>query len=122
MLTPYTLVLTILVAQKRSNILTHYCRGGEEVLLDVAGQDATEAFEDVGHSDEAREILEGMKVGTLKRVEGDPAPKTAATDKISAGPGGSSDSGFGVGLYAVILAGALAAYFAYSFLQAKESK
>lgn len=42
--------------------------GGEEVLLDVAGQDATEAFEDVGHSDEAREILEGLKVGNLKRM------------------------------------------------------
>jgi hypothetical protein len=43
------------------------CRGGEEVLLDVGGQDSTEAFEDVGHSDEAREILEGLYVGTLKR-------------------------------------------------------
>ncbi len=43
-------------------------RGGEEVLLDVGGQDATEAFEDVGHSDEARKILEGLKVGELKRV------------------------------------------------------
>ena len=42
--------------------------GGEEVLLDVGGQDATEAFEDVGHSDEAREILEGLLVGTLKRA------------------------------------------------------
>lgn len=42
-------------------------RGGEEVLLDVGGQDATEAFEDVGHSDEAREILDGLLVGTLKR-------------------------------------------------------
>ena len=41
--------------------------GGEEVLLDLAGQDATEAFEDVGHSDEAREILAGLKIGTLKR-------------------------------------------------------
>lgn len=47
-------------------------RGGEEVLLDVGGQDATEAFEDVGHSDEAREILEGLLVGNLKRqVRGD---------------------------------------------------
>jgi hypothetical protein len=43
-------------------------RGGEEVLLDVGGQDATEAFEDVGHSDEAREILDGLIVGKLKRV------------------------------------------------------
>jgi cytochrome b involved in lipid metabolism len=43
------------------------CSGGEEVLLDVGGQDSTEAFEDVGHSDEAREILEGLLVGNLKR-------------------------------------------------------
>lgn len=33
----------------------------------MGGQDATEAFEDVGHSDEAREILDGLLVGTLKR-------------------------------------------------------
>ena len=50
--------------------------GGEEVLLDVGGQDATEAFEDVGHSDEAREILDGLIVGSVKRVDGDPAPKS----------------------------------------------
>lgn len=37
-------------------------------MLDVGGQDATEAFEDVGHSDEAREILEGLLYGTLKRM------------------------------------------------------
>lgn len=42
--------------------------GGEEVLLDVGGQDATDAFEDVGHSDEAREILAGLLVGTVKRI------------------------------------------------------
>lgn len=41
--------------------------GGEEVILDVGGQDATEAFEDVGHSDEARETLDELLVGTLKR-------------------------------------------------------
>ena len=36
-------------------------------MLDVGGQDATEAFEDVSHSDEARETLEQLLVGTLKR-------------------------------------------------------
>ena len=51
-------------------------RGGEEVLLDVAGQEATEAFEDVGHSDEAREILEKLLVGDLKRMVCN-APKDA---------------------------------------------
>jgi cytochrome b involved in lipid metabolism len=49
--------------------------GGEEVMLDVAGQDATEAFEDVGHSDEAREVLDGLLVGELKRlVSEEPKP------------------------------------------------
>ena len=37
-------------------------------MLDVGGQDATEAFEDVGHSDEAREILNGLLIGNLKRA------------------------------------------------------
>lgn len=36
-------------------------------MLDVAGQDATEAFEDVGHSDEARETLDQLYAGVLKR-------------------------------------------------------
>ncbi|KAI9493577.1 cytochrome b5-like heme/steroid binding domain-containing protein [Zychaea mexicana] len=39
--------------------------GGEDVLLDESGKDATEAFEDIGHSDEAREILEKYLVGEL---------------------------------------------------------
>jgi hypothetical protein len=52
---------------KLGNSLTVSYSGGEEVLLDVGGQDSTEAFEDVGHSDEAREILEGLLVGSLKR-------------------------------------------------------
>jgi len=99
--------------------------GGEEVLLDVGGQDATEAFEDVGHSDEAREILTGMLVGNLKRGPNDPAPKSAATDKIAAGPGGSGEKGSygavgGVGLYAVVLVGLAVSYGVYSYLQTKE--
>lgn len=30
------------------------------------GKDATEAFEDVGHSDEAREILSGLLIGDFE--------------------------------------------------------
>ena len=40
--------------------------GGEEVLVDHAGSDATSAFEDIGHSDEAREMMEEYKVGHYK--------------------------------------------------------
>lgn len=40
--------------------------GGEEVIVDVAGGDATEAFDDIGHSDEAREVLALLKIGKLQ--------------------------------------------------------
>ncbi|RUS15544.1 cytochrome b5-like heme/steroid binding domain-containing protein, partial [Endogone sp. FLAS-F59071] len=39
--------------------------GGEEVLLDESDKDATVAFEDVGHSEDAREILKTFYVGDL---------------------------------------------------------
>ncbi|XP_018902946.1 cytochrome b5 isoform X2 [Bemisia tabaci] len=39
--------------------------GGEEVLLEHAGKDATENFEDVGHSTDAREMMAKYKIGEL---------------------------------------------------------
>lgn len=39
--------------------------GGEEVLLEQAGKYGTEAFEDVGHSTDARELMEKYYVGDL---------------------------------------------------------
>ncbi|XP_053201977.1 cytochrome b5-like [Panonychus citri] len=39
--------------------------GGEEVLLEKAGGDSTEDFEDVGHSTDARELMEKYKIGEL---------------------------------------------------------
>ncbi|CAA9966102.1 hypothetical protein CFE70_009499 [Pyrenophora teres f. teres 0-1] len=95
--------------------------GGEEVLLDVGGQDSTEAFEDVGHSDEAREILDGLLVGTLKRQEGDPKPKSYAapgSSTTTATDGAST----GVGLYAVILLGGALAFAAYTMMNKQQSE
>ena len=39
--------------------------GGEQVLLEVAGGDATDAFLDVGHSVRARRMMESYKIGSL---------------------------------------------------------
>ncbi|KAF3703890.1 Cytochrome b5 [Channa argus] len=39
--------------------------GGEEVLREQAGGNATESFEDVGHSTDAREMASGMLIGEL---------------------------------------------------------
>jgi len=95
--------------------------GGEEVLLDCAGQDATEAFEDVGHSDEAREILAGLLIGDLKRQEGDPVPKVP-NSKTSSSSSSDSATSFGLGLYAIVIIGGAAAYFGYQYLQAQQAK
>ncbi|MCJ1441912.1 MAG: hypothetical protein MMC23_002404 [Stictis urceolatum] len=95
--------------------------GGEEVMLDAGGQDATEAFEDVGHSDEAREILEGLKIGTLKRMPGDPKPTTQPPQPVH-GADTQSSGGMGVGLYVMLLVGGGLAYGAYQYLQANQDK
>ncbi|NXQ57095.1 CYB5B protein, partial [Anthoscopus minutus] len=42
--------------------------GGEEVLLEQAGRDATESFEDVGHSTDAREMLKQYYIGDVHPV------------------------------------------------------
>ena len=42
--------------------------GGEEVLREQAGGDATESFEDVGHSTDAREMAADMMIGELHPV------------------------------------------------------
>ncbi|RAR02113.1 YWTD domain-containing protein [Stemphylium lycopersici] len=39
--------------------------GGKEFLLENAGTDATTAYEDIGHSTDAREILENYRIGRI---------------------------------------------------------
>ncbi|KAF2205769.1 NADH-cytochrome b-5 reductase [Delitschia confertaspora ATCC 74209] len=39
--------------------------GGIPILLEVGGADATEAFEEIGHSDEAREALNAFYIGDV---------------------------------------------------------
>ncbi|BGP53452.1 hypothetical protein JCM8202v2_001011 [Rhodotorula sphaerocarpa] len=89
--------------------------GGDEVLFGEAGRDATEAFEDVGHSDEARSILDKYYVGegpegTAKGAAPAKSPRDAA------GASKESSSGFG---YLLPLA-VLAAFFAYRYYSSKE--
>jgi cytochrome b involved in lipid metabolism len=96
--------------------------GGEEVMLDVAGQDATEAFEDVGHSDEARETLEKLLVGTLKRLPGDPEPAKPTYNPKSTANGEKSDSqGLSLSAYGIIILGGILAYVGYQYTQNREA-
>jgi cytochrome b5 len=80
--------------------------GGAEVMLDVAGQDADEFFEDIGHSKEAREELKKYLIGTLKLDEATLA-KMKADAEAKAKSGGSN-------MIVVVLVALIAAYVAYT--------
>ncbi|KAK0546445.1 hypothetical protein OC846_004211 [Tilletia horrida] len=73
--------LWLLVHGKVYNVTTFMDEhpGGDEVLLSEAGKDATEAFEDVGHSDDARKLLPPLLVGTIEEGVSKPRVKTTAT-------------------------------------------
>ncbi|XVF33108.1 hypothetical protein REPUB_Repub17cG0140000 [Reevesia pubescens] len=66
--------------------------GGDEVLLAASGKDATEDFEDVGHSDDAKEIMEKYYIGEVDSTTV-PAPKKFKTP-ISTVTHNHDDPGF----------------------------
>ncbi len=62
--------------------------GGEEILLESAGGDATEAFEDIGHSEDAREMLKEYDIGEYKAPEGGSAKKEEKKTEEGGAQGG----------------------------------
>lgn len=40
--------------------------GGDEILVELGGRDGSQAFEEIGHSSEAREMLKHFFIGNLK--------------------------------------------------------
>lgn len=54
--------------------------GGEEVLLEQAGVDASESFEDVGHSSDAREMLKQYYIGDIH--PNDLKPQSGSKDPL----------------------------------------
>ncbi|KAK8754323.1 hypothetical protein OTU49_015612 [Cherax quadricarinatus] len=86
--------------------------GGEEVLLEQAGTDATENFEDVGHSTDAREMMKEYYIGDIseedKKHSQDKGPKSWSSESSS------SESNWKMWLIPVGLAVATA--FAYRVL------
>ncbi|KAI7851105.1 cytochrome b5-like heme/steroid binding domain-containing protein [Circinella umbellata] len=56
--------------------------GGEEVLIDEGAKDATGPFDDVGHSDDARELLEKYYVGDVDPAS-EPVTIQSATNTVA---------------------------------------
>ncbi|KAK7470244.1 hypothetical protein VKT23_001679 [Stygiomarasmius scandens] len=86
--------------------------GGDEVILAEAGHDATEAFEDVGHSDEARALLPDMLVGDFEKSDTTNL-KSAAAAAQEARAHAAIEQGSNM-MYFVPL-GLLGAYFAWRY-------
>ena len=59
-------------------------------MLDVAGKDADEFFEDIGHSKEARSELEKYLIGTYKESEEELRQKALALEQKKSSTGNSS--------------------------------
>jgi len=94
--------------------VTHFLEehpGGEEVLLEQAGAYATEAFEDVGHSTDARELLQKYEIGDL--AEADRETKTTKKSNVSYS---SSQSSGGVSGWLIPLGIAVIAALVYRFV------
>jgi len=89
--------------------------GGDEVLLGEAGRDATDAFEDVGHSDEAREIMAEYLVGTCP----DGATKGPTTAKSAKAQGEYVRSKGERGLGYLLPLGVFICYLAYRYYYAE---
>jgi len=69
--------------------------GGEEILLDVGGRDATKDFEDVGHSPDANNLMKKYLIGDLKvepKVDKKDAPKATTVPPAKSSSSSSSSS------------------------------
>jgi len=83
--------------------------GGEEVLLEQAGGYATSAFEEVGHSTDAKELMKTYLIGTMAEDSKEPK-RTQASSSLQSVPDESSWAS-----WALPLVVALGATFAYRY-------
>ena len=85
--------------------------GGEEVMIDCGGIDATGPFDDIGHSEDAREMLEPLLIGVID-------PKSVASNASSSATSTSSGQTSPVPMIFAVLAAISAA--GYYFLVFKK--
>jgi len=94
--------------------------GGEEILIENAGIDSSEAFEDVGHSSDAREMLAEYYIGELHEDDrvGEviaAAPKSWGAAGDSGSPSGEESSWVSSYLIPMAIAAACAVAYRYVF-------
>ncbi|KAJ5834227.1 Cytochrome b5 [Penicillium robsamsonii] len=96
--------------------LTEYLQdhpGGADALIEVAGTDATADYEDVGHSEDAREIMQPFLVGTLKDAQQYVRPKAVRVISQKAPEEARSASG-AIKTIAYALGGLIPVFYIFS--------
>ncbi|XP_076449750.1 cytochrome b5-like isoform X2 [Babylonia areolata] len=89
--------------------------GGEEVLLEQAGADGSEAFEDVGHSTDARDLMKDYLIGDIH-----PDDRSGKSYKTNTGPLGREQGSSNWTGWLIPLGIAVLAAVAYRFLVASK--
>ena len=80
------------------------------MIVELAGRDATQDFEDINHSDEAKGMLAKYLVGKVKHVPGE--KKGGARSAASGGK--KAEGGLSPALVAGLLVAAAVLYYVYS--------
>ncbi|KAH3676125.1 hypothetical protein WICMUC_002422 [Wickerhamomyces mucosus] len=81
--------------------------GGEEVIIDCAGIDATNPFDDIGHSEDARETLKELLIGEID-VETLPKGKSISSTSSSTS---NQDSNIGLIIAIILVILAIVTYY-----------
>mmetsp|Transcript_33753 Transcript_33753/g.34389 ORF Transcript_33753/g.34389 Transcript_33753/m.34389 type:complete len:133 (+) Transcript_33753:55-453(+) len=84
--------------------------GGPEIMLEFAGKDADDMFEDIGHSSEARSVMSKYLVGSLKEDPNAKSKKKAAVAAAEIKSGGGLSPMAVVLLLLAIAAGIIFSY------------
>eukprot|EP00299_Pterocystis_sp_00344_P013121 c6393_g1_i1.p1 GENE.c6393_g1_i1~~c6393_g1_i1.p1 ORF type:complete len:127 (+),score=18.90 c6393_g1_i1:35-415(+) len=61
--------------------------GGPDIILESAGKDSTEGFEDVGHTEHARKLLNDHFIGDLVLSEGEKVNRAQKKERTAGGSG-----------------------------------
>lgn len=91
--------------------------GGEEVLLEQAGADATESFEDVGHSTDAREMLTQYYIGELHMDD----RKKERPKEVNVTNSGESSSTWTIWLISAVAAAVVGVAYRYFIFEHRSS-
>jgi len=93
--------------------------GGEEVLLEQAAKDATENFEDVGHSTDARTMMKDYLIGELNDEDKFNTPEKNSKKWGSDSDDSENSSSWKTWLIPMALALAASMIFRFFFISSK---